>query len=490
MSENVIKGLKPETLWLRFYEISQVPRPSKKESKIVNHMKKLFTDLGVNFKEDKVGNLVASLKATPGYEKSATVILQGHVDMVCEKNKSTNHDFDNDPIKLRREDGWIKADGTTLGSDNGIGVAAALSIITDKDCIHGPLEILLTIDEETGLTGANNIAPGFLSGKILLNLDSEEDGAFYVGCSGGLDTAAHFNLELEDVHSGLEEYELLITGLKGGHSGLDISRGRANAIKILARTLKEFVGIKYYISSLNGGSKRNAIPREAETDIYLNKADIPKVEGILKEFKKKLQNEFKVSDSGLNLEFEKSDNKNKKVFTNSFKEKIIDTLLALSHGVISMSQDIPDLVETSTNVATISTMKDELVIGTSQRSSIESSKKYVGQNIASVFQLAGARIESGDGYPGWKPNLDSNILKVSKNVYKNLFGNEPEIKAIHAGLECGILGDKNPGMDMVSFGPTIQGAHSPDERVNVETVDKFYTLLKAILKKIAAQPAN
>ena len=487
MSQSVVNGLKPETLWLRFYEITQVPRPSKKESKIVNHMKKLFSDLGVNFKEDKVGNLVASIKATPGYEKGPTVILQGHVDMVCEKNKTTIHDFDNDPIKLKRDDGWIKADGTTLGSDNGIGVAAALAIITDKDCVHGPLEILLTIDEETGLTGANNISPGFISGKILLNLDSEEDGAFYVGCSGGLDTVAHFNLELEDAPSGLEEYELLVTGLKGGHSGLEISQGKANAIKILARTLKELGKIKYYISSLNGGSKRNAIPREAEANIYLNKSDISKVEGILSEFKKELQNEYKVSDSGLNFEFGKSGINNKKVFSNLFKEKILNTLLALSHGVISMSQDIPDLVETSTNVATISTLKDELVIGTSQRSSVESAKKYVAQNIASVFQLAGAKIESGDGYPGWKPNLDSDILKVSKNVYKDLFGNEPEIKAIHAGLECGILGYKNPGLDMISFGPTIQGAHSPDERVNIETVGKFYTLLKAILKKVATQ---
>ncbi len=490
MSQSVVNGLKPETLWLRFYEITQVPRPSKKESKIVNHMKKLFSDLGVNFKEDKVGNLVVSIKATPGYEKAPTVILQGHVDMVCEKNKTTIHDFDNDPIKLKRDDGWIKADGTTLGSDNGIGVAAALAIITDKDCVHGPLEILLTIDEETGLTGANNIAPGFISGKILLNLDSEEDGAFYVGCSGGLDTVAHFNLELEDAPSGLEEYELLVTGLKGGHSGLEISQGKANAIKILARTLKELGKIKYYISSLNGGSKRNAIPREAEANIYLNKSDISKVEGILSEFKKELQNEYKVSDSGLNFEFGKSGINNKKVFSNSFKEKILNTLLALSHGVISMSQDIPDLVETSTNVATISTLKDELVIGTSQRSSVESAKKYVAQNIASVFQLAGAKIESGDGYPGWKPNLDSDILKVSKNVYKDLFGNEPEIKAIHAGLECGILGDKNPGLDMISFGPTIQGAHSPDERVNIETVGKFYMLLKAILKKVATQSPN
>jgi dipeptidase D len=490
MSESAITGLKPETLWLRFYEISQVPRPSKKENKIVDHMKKLFGNLGVTYKEDKVGNLAATIKATPGYENAPTVILQGHVDMVCEKNKTTNHDFDNDPIKLKREDGWIKADGTTLGSDNGIGVAAALAIISDKESVHGPLEILLTIDEETGLTGANNIAPGFITGKILLNLDSEEDGAFYVGCSGGVDTAGHYKLELENVPSGLEAYELVITGLKGGHSGLDIRLGRANAIKLIARTFKELDQFQFYISYINGGSKRNAIPREAESVIYINKNDAAKVEKILKEFEIKLKAEFRISDSGLKIEFNKTTSEQKKVYTKAFKEKFIGSILALPHGVISMSQDIPDLVETSTNIATVSTLKDEIVIGTSQRSSIESAKKYISQNVVAIFKLAGANVESSDGYPGWKPNLDSNILKVSKSVYKGLYNKEAEIKAIHAGLECGILGDKNPGLDMVSFGPTIQGAHSPDERVNIETVDKFYTLLKAILKKIATQSKN
>ena len=305
-----------------------------------------------------------------------------------------------------------------------------------------------------------------------------------------MDTVARFALELEDVPSGLEEYDLLVTGLKGGHSGLDILQGRANAIKILARAFKELKGIQFFISSINGGSKRNAIPREAEASICLNKSELAKAENILKEFEKKLISEYRVSDGGLKIEFNKSISENKKVFTKSFSEKIINTLLALPHGAISMSQDIPDLVETSTNIATITTFKDELVIGTSQRSSIESAKKYISQNVTSVFQLAGAKTESGDGYPGWKPNLDSKILNLSKNVFKELYNKEAEIKAIHAGLECGILGDKNPGMDMVSFGPTIQGAHSPDERVNIETVEKFYLLLKAILKKLAVQSKN
>ncbi len=485
MSEQIIKGLKPEILWQRFYEITRVPRPSKKEGKILDHLKRLLKELKVSYKQDGVGNIVVSVPPTSGYEKSPTVILQGHVDMVCEKNKNTKHDFDNDPIKLVNKDGWISADGTTLGSDNGIGVAAALAVISDDKVIHGPVEILLTIDEETGLTGVNNIEPGFIKGKILLNLDSEEDGAFYVGCSGGVDTVGHFDLEFENASPDLVPFELLIAGLKGGHSGLDINTGRANAIKLLARTLRELEKTNYKLASISGGSKRNAIPREAEAVIFIKPSSVSAAEKIINDFEVKLANEFKVSDSGLKIEFKKTASSSKEVFTNILREKIIDTILALPHGVITMSHDIPDLVETSTNVATISIENKNLSIGTSQRSSVDSAKKYIANSVSSVFKLAKAKIENGDGYPGWKPNMDSEILKISKKVFKDLFKKEPEIKAIHAGLECGILGDKNPGLDMISFGPTIMGAHSPSEKVNIETVEKFYKLLKGILKHIA-----
>jgi dipeptidase D len=485
MSSEVINGLEPSILWQRFYEITRVPRPSRKEGKILEHMRNVFKELNISFKEDKVGNIVASVPATKGYENSPKVVLQGHVDMVCEKNKETKHDFENDPITMVRDNGWIKAKGTTLGSDNGIGVAAALSVITDKDVVHGPMEILLTIDEETGLTGATKVEPGFISGKILLNMDSEEDGAFYIGCAGGVDTLGTFNIEFEGLSPGMTAYELMVTGLRGGHSGLDINQGRANGIKLLARTLNQTSSFDYRVAKLTGGRLRNAIPREAEAILFVKDSDVNEIKKILEEFEKTLINEFKTSDKGIKLNFSKSDENFSKVFKKNFSEKIINTLLAIPHGIIMISQDIPDLVETSTNLATINIEDDKLTVGTSQRSSIESAKKYIAQSVRAILSLAGADIEMTDGYPGWKPNMDSKLLKISKDVFKSLFNKDPEIKAIHAGLECGILDGKNPGLDMISFGPTIQGAHSPDERVNIETVERFYSLLKGILKELA-----
>ena len=487
MAESAINELKPELLWQRFYEITRIPRPSKKEHKIREHLKKFFKEQNVNFKEDKSGSIVAKIPATPGFENSRVVILQGHVDMVCEKNKETKHDFENDPIEIKREDGWITTEGTTLGSDNGIGVAAALAVINDTSVLHGPLEILLTVDEETGLTGANNLKPGFVTGKILLNLDSEEDGTFYVGCSGGVDTIALFNLKTQKIPSGQSAYEIMVSGLKGGHSGLDINQGRANAIKLLGRILDKLSTFGYSISSLSGGSLRNAIPREAEAVILIKKNLSSKVERSIREFEKYLKIEFRNSDGGLKVLFRKSDSNPDKVFTPAFQNKIINLLLALPHGVITMSQDIPGLVETSTNLATVSTTDGKLTISTSQRSSVDSAKEYIASGVKAAFLLADGKVTETDGYPGWKPDMDSAILKTSVEVFKNLFNKEPEIKAIHAGLECGILGSKNKGLDMISFGPTIQGAHSPDERVNIETVGKFYELLKGILKRIAEQ---
>ncbi len=485
MSNNPIDGLKPELVWQRFYEITQVPRPSKKEGKIIAHLEEFFKKLNVKYKKDKVGNLVALVPASKGFENSPTVVLQGHIDMVCEKNKGTNHDFDNDPIKLLREDGFITADGTTLGADDGMGVAAALAVISDNNITHGPVEILLTIDEETGLTGANNLEPGFITGKVLLNLDSEEEGIFYIGCSGGIDTLAEIKVDLENIPTGTEAYELLVTGLKGGHSGLEINSGKANAIKILARVFKALDNVKYSIAKLEGGSKRNAIPREVEAALFISPADEQKVISVLNDLEPEFRNEFKSTDGGLKFEFKKTDAKYEYVFSKASAEKIINVLLAIPHGVIAMSQDIPDLVETSSNLATISTVKETVTVTTSQRSSVESAKQYIAQSVASVFNLASAKVQTGDGYPGWKPNVDSKILKTAKQIYKEVFNREPEVKAIHAGLECGILGDKEPGLDMISFGPTITGAHSPDEKVEISTVSDFYFLLSKILEHIA-----
>jgi len=490
MTPEVIKGLEPSILWQRFYEITQVPRPSKKEGKILKHLKELFKELNISFKEDNVGNIVATVPATPGYENAPTVVLQAHVDMVCEKNKETQHDFENDPITMVRDNGWIKAKGTTLGSDNGIGVAAALAVITDKDAVHGPIEILLTIDEETGLTGASNLQPGLITGKILLNMDSEEDGAFYIGCAGGKDTLGIFDIEYENAPSGFAACEIMVTGLKGGHSGLDIHQGRANGIKILARTLNQLSNINFRIAKVDGGSLRNAIPREAEAVLLIEEKDYSELEKLVKQFESAASKEFKTADDGLKINLTKVESSYQKVFTKEFSDRLINTLLALPHGVIMMSKDIPGLVETSTNLATVKIKDDKLTIGTSQRSSVESAKEYMSLSVQSIFKLANGKIEITDGYPGWKPNLDSTLLKVSKNVFKELFNKEPEIKAIHAGLECGILESKNPGMDIISFGPTIEGAHSPDERVNIETVEKFYTLLKRILKELAEQNKN
>jgi dipeptidase D len=485
MADTAVSELEPKHLWKRFYEITQVPRPSKKEEKIRTHIRELLKNLNTEFKEDAIGNIVALVPATSGYEKAPTMVLQGHVDMVCEKNKDKQHDFDNDPISVSVKNGWVVADGTTLGSDNGIGVAAGLAIITDPDVVHGPIEILMTVDEETGLTGANNLEPGFITGKKLLNMDSEEDGAFYVGCAGGVDTVATFDVKAEKKNPSTQAYELLVSGLKGGHSGLDIQEGRGNAIKILGRALKQLERFDYKLTAIEGGSLRNAIPREAEAILLLSENDFQDAEGVITEFQKSIQNEYRTVDKNVNVFIKKTDLEFENVFTEEFTNEMINVILALPHGVISMSQDIPGLVETSTNLATIKIVDGKVRIGTSQRSSADSAKEYIANSVTAVFNLTDAYVEAGDGYPGWKPNMDSELLKVSKEVFKELYGREPEIKAIHAGLECGILEGKNPGMDMISFGPTIQNAHSPDEKVNIETVAKFYDLLKGILKESA-----
>lgn len=485
MSKKVIEGLNPKILWESFYGLTQVPRPSKKEEKIRTYVKNWADQNNFKWKEDKTGNIVIKVPATPGYENAPIVVLQGHLDMVCEKNKGTEHDFENDPIKLIKDGDWIKADGTTLGADNGIGVAAGMAAALDNDVVHGPLELLCTVDEETGMTGVNGLESGFIEGKHLFNMDSEEDGVFYVGCAGGQDTVGFLEISYADIKDDLEPYELMITGLKGGHSGMDIVIGRANAIKLLGRLLLKLEDVKYRISDIAGGSLRNAIPREAEVTLLINPKDESKVKEIVDQFIADALQEYKVNDGGLKIVFKKKNEKVKKVFRKKFVRNLTNLLLAMPHGVIAMSPDIPGLVETSTNLATIQREGDVLRIGTSQRSSVEPAKNNIANTVAAVFELAGADVKVGDGYPGWQPNMNSELLKTAKEVYKKMFGKEPEIKAIHAGLETGLLGAKYPGLDMISFGPTITGAHSPDERVNIPDVEKFYNLLKEMLKVLA-----
>ena len=484
MSRKAIEGLKPELVWQHFYELSQIPRPSKREEKAVAFVREYAKRNNFNYKEDKVGNIVIHVPATKGKEKSPVIVLQGHVDMVCEMNKGTKHDFDKDPIKLVNTGEWITADGTTLGADNGIGVAAAMAVALDKSAVHGPLELLCTIDEETGMTGVNELQPKFITGRTLLNMDSEEDGAFYVGCSGGQDTAGIFSLEFTRVKKGFVPFEIMVTGLRGGHSGLDIIQQRANSIKLLGQLLRQ-LGINFQIAKISGGSLRNAIPREAEAIILFDPKDLVKVKKVIKNFITNSLLEFKAVDQNLTVKLKKTNDKVSKVFTAELTNKIIDVLNAMPHGVISMSHDLEGLVETSTNLATLKMDAKELTIGTSQRSSVDSAKINIANTVKSIFVLAGAKVKVGDGYPGWQPNMESNLLKVSKKAFKQLFKKEPEIKAIHAGLETGLLGAKYPGIDMISFGPTIQGAHSPDERLNIKDVEKFYNLLKGILKELS-----
>lgn len=485
MNSNVLENLEPKLLWEQFYNISQIPRPSKKEEKILNYLIDFCKQNAVEYCQDSTGNLLLKIPASPGKGKSITVVLQAHVDMVCEKNKDTIFDFDVDGIKFITESGWIKADGTTLGADNGIGVAAALAIALDKDSIHGPIEILLTVDEETGLTGAKTISSDFVSGKVLLNLDSEEDGAFYVGCSGGIDTMGEFIPSYETSLKDFSSFELSISGLKGGHSGLDINIGRVNAIKLFARVLNGIRKLDFRITEINGGSKRNAIPREADATILLRDEEVNEAKRIIEKYEAAFKLENKNVDADVKVNFKKIDKTFDKAFTRQFGEWLVDVLLGLPHGVIQMSPDIPGLVETSTNLATVVYYNDRVFVGTSQRSSIESSKRYIADSVRAVFVLAHALVTTGDGYPGWKPDMDSQVLKISTDVYSRLFGSAPEVKAIHAGLECGLLGAKYPGMDMISFGPTILGAHSPDEKVEIKSVEKFYFLLKEILKELA-----
>lgn len=487
MSTSAIEGLSPQLVWNRFYEISQVPRPSKSEERIRQYLKDFAAQNNLDMKEDEVGNIVMYVPPSSGFENAPTVVLQGHVDMVCEKNKETNHDFNNDPIRLKRDGEWITADGTTLGADNGIGVAAALAVAQDEDFQHGPLELLFTVDEETGLTGANSLQKGFITGKTLLNLDTEEDGAFYVGCAGGMDTVGTYKLETETTVDGYQAYSIFVSGLKGGHSGIDIHEGRANAIKLLGYLLDRLNSLNYQLLDIQGGSKRNAIPREAEALIMMNPDLDSDAREIINEFCLEEVLGCKGVDENIKITFEKKDiaHAAKLALRKQFAEKIINSILAMPHGVIAMSKEIPGLVETSTNLATVNVEGKEVRIGTSQRSSVDNSKKEIARTVRAVFELSGAHVKVGDGYPGWQPKMDSNVLKLSKKVFQKMFSREPLVKAVHAGLECGILSDKYPGLEMISLGPTIEGAHSPDERVNVVDVEKFYRLLKGILSEIA-----
>lgn len=482
------EDLKPQGVFHYFAEICKVPRPSKKEEKIIAYLQAFGKKHNLETLTDEVGNVLIKKPATPGMENRKTIVLQSHVDMVCEKNNDVQHDFLNDPIETEIDGKWLKAKGTTLGADNGIGVATELAILADDTIAHGPLECLFTIDEETGLTGAFALKEGFMNGDILLNLDSEDEGELFIGCAGGIDTVAQFAYQEVDVPAGYFCCKVQVKGLKGGHSGGDIHLGRGNANKILNRFLSQTLK-KYdmYLCEIDGGNLRNAIAREAHAVIALPEADKHAVRADLNIFAAEVQAEYNVTDPDLQLLME-SEAPRAKAIDKDTTKRLLQAIYAVPHGVYAMSQDIPGLVETSTNMASVKMKPENIIrIETSQRSSTASSKRDMNTMVRTVFEMAGAEVSSGEGYPGWKPNPHSEILEIATASYKRLFGVDAKVKAIHAGLECGLFLDKYPTLDMISFGPTLTGVHSPDERMLIPTVEKFWKHLLDILAHVPAK---
>ena len=479
-----IKDLKPKLLWKHFDEIRKIPHCSKHEEKIREYIINFAKTQKLKFKEDKNGNIVIIKSASSGFEKKPTTILQGHMDMVCEKNSDVKHDFFKDPIKIKIKDDILTADGTTLGADNGIGVATSLAILEDKNLKLGSIEALFTVDEETGLTGAFSLDDTMLKGKKMLNLDSEDFGVVTVGCAGGGDSQIELPIKNKELIGNFEILELKVEGLRGGHSGVDVHEQRGNAIKILARLLWNISkNYQIYIVDIKGGDKHNAIPRESHAKISIKKSEKDEIIKDLKKHEKNILEEIKPIDPNMKLKIKEGSNSN-----NTLDEKstlnLINLLHGLPHGVDKMSYDIQGLVETSTNLATVVIKNSNAHIGLSTRSSITSALQDLRDRINAISTLAGAKVTEGEPYPGWKPNLNSELLKLSKKIFKDMYKKEPVVEAIHAGLECGIIGEKFPGMDMISIGPTIKYPHSPEEQVHLDTIEKFYDYVIEIIKKI------
>ncbi|MBQ5776438.1 MAG: aminoacyl-histidine dipeptidase [Bacteroidaceae bacterium] len=481
-----VKDLKPALVWEIFDAITQVPRPSKKEEKIRAYLLDFAKQHNLEVATDEIGNVVMTVPATPGYEEAPTVILQAHMDMVCEKNSDVELDFENDPIQTYIDGEWVRARGTTLGADNGIGMAAAMAVLIDPEAKHGRLQALFTVDEETGLTGANNLDGNLISGDILLNLDSEDDAQIFIGCAGGIDTTSTFTYTEQAAPQDYYYATLRIKGLNGGHSGGDIHHGRGNANKILARFL--WNAMKKYdvkLATIDGGNLRNAIPREAMAVIGV---PVQHKEDIRVDFNchiATVEDELRGVDALTGSGMETAD-----VPATCIDDKtahnLISALYAAPHGVIAMSRELPGLVQTSTNLASVKMREgNTIVVATSQRSSVESEKYDIANQIEALFAIAGAEPAHGEGYPGWKPNMQSAIKDIAVEAYEELFNVTPEILAIHAGLECGLFLSKYPHLDMISFGPTLRDVHSPDERMHIPAVEKFWLHLLRILEKVA-----
>jgi len=480
-----LNHLQPKSVWQYFEEICQIPHPSKKEEKLSAFLMDFAKKHNLEALQDKAGNVIIKKPAFKGFEKMKTVVLQSHIDMVCEKNADKQFDFDNDAIQIVIDGDWIRADGTTLGADDGIGVAASLALLADNTIQHGPLECLFTVDEETGLTGAFALETGFMSSDILINLDSEDEGEIFIGCAGGGDTEAAFTFENNSVPADSIAYTIWVKGLTGGHSGDEIHKGRGNSIKILTRFLFEANKLNMRISEIGGGNMRNAIPREANATIVISEKQSKKWESIFRNLRDEIANELSVQEPNFNAILEKT-KLPKTVIDTQTQQNLLLSLYACPHGVIAMSAKMPGLVETSTNLASVkmNAKKNIITIATSQRSSVESSKKDVMNMVENVFTLAQAKVKHGNGYPGWDPNPNSEILKITVEAYKKLFRKEPVVRAIHAGLECGLFLGKYPHLDMVSYGPTLRLVHTPEEKIEIATVDKFWKHTLEILKNI------
>ena len=477
-----ISSLQPARVFHYFTEICKVPRPSKREGKIIEWLLETGHKLGLETKRDEAGNVLISKPATPGKEKVTPVIFQAHMDMVCEKNNDTKFDFDKDAIQPYVDGEWLRAKGTTLGADDGIGMAIALAILEDKTIEHGPIECLFTVDEETGLTGAFALKSGFMMGKMLLNLDSEDEGEFFIGCAGGKDTVATLDCEYEAVPKGSVAYTLTVNGLQGGHSGDDINKGRGNAVKLLNRILwNSYQEYDVRIADICAGNLRNAIAREGNAIVTLPKANAKAFEKYVAQCDKTFKSEYSTTDPGVAASCKPCDMP-KQVLNEMLQIDIMNALYVCPHGVVAMSQDIKDFVETSSNLASIKIADGKVIITTSQRSSVESRKQAIVDRVSATFYMIGADVENSDGYPGWTPNPNSKVLKVLETAYHNVFGKAPVVKAIHAGLECGLFSEKYPDLDMVSYGPTLRGVHSPDEKLKIDTVQMCWDLTVEFLK--------
>ncbi len=479
---NEIVGLEPKAVWENFYKLTQVPRPSKKEEKIQAFMVNFGKNLGLVTEKDSVGNVLIRKPATPGMENRKGIIFQGHLDMVPQKNNGTVHDFENDPIDAWIDGEWVRARGTTLGADNGMGVACAMTVLAAKDLVHGPLEALFTCDEETGMTGAMGLKPNWLKGEILLNMDSEEEGELYVGCAGGVNADIEFEYDEVIVPQGVTPLKLVISGLRGGHSGLEINQGRGNANKLIIRFLKYATReLDARLAEINGGGMRNAIPREAYAVVLVPDENVAQLKSAVSKYQSIYKYELGAIEPNLSFTINETEIP-ESLIEERVQDDLIDSVYACPNGVIRMSDAMAGLVETSTNLSTVKSRKGVIFVKCLLRSSVESAKNDLVEMVDSVFALGGAMVSFDGDYPGWKPNMNSPILASMKEIYQNKFGKTPEILGIHAGLECGILGAAYPNWDMISFGPTMRSPHSPDERLFIPSVQKFWDFLVEVLK--------